>query len=111
VAHHRLNAGPVPLYHQLSQLLREEIEQGTYQPGDRLPSEPELIREYGVSRITSVRHWTRWRRMGWCCDDMFGSQKVFTPFQHSVRASRVDHVLAGEAHRTITAHSAVPLRS
>jgi GntR family transcriptional regulator len=40
------------LYHQLSQLLREEIEQGTYQPGDRLPSEPELIREYGVSRIT-----------------------------------------------------------
>jgi len=32
--------------------LREAIEQGVYQPGNRLPSEPELIREYGVSRIT-----------------------------------------------------------
>jgi GntR family transcriptional regulator len=52
VTHHHLNAGPIPLYHQLSQLLRTAIEQGTYHPGDRLPSEPELIREYGVSRIT-----------------------------------------------------------
>ena len=23
-----------------------------YKPGERLPSEPELVREYGVSRIT-----------------------------------------------------------
>src|SRR6266496_5274589 len=52
VTNHHLNAGPIPLYHQLSQLLRTAIEQGTYHPGDRLPSEPELIREYGVSRIT-----------------------------------------------------------
>ena len=52
MTNHRLNAGPIPLYHQLSQLLREAIERGVYQPGDRLPSEPELIREYGVSRIT-----------------------------------------------------------
>ena len=52
MTNHRLNAGPVPLYHQLSQILREAIEQGVHQPGERLPSEPELIREYGVSRIT-----------------------------------------------------------
>ncbi|HZS76738.1 MAG TPA: GntR family transcriptional regulator [Ktedonobacteraceae bacterium] len=48
----RLNAGPVPLYHQLKEVLRNEIERGVYKPGDRLPSEPELMREYGVSRIT-----------------------------------------------------------
>jgi GntR family transcriptional regulator len=48
----RLNAGPVPLYHQLKQVLREQIERGDYKPGDRLPSEPELIRQYGISRIT-----------------------------------------------------------
>ena len=48
----RLNAGPVPLYHQLKQALRERIERGDYKPGDRLPSEPELIRQYGISRIT-----------------------------------------------------------
>lgn len=48
----RLNAGPMPLYHQLKLALREEIERGVYKPGDRLPSELELIRQYGISRIT-----------------------------------------------------------
>lgn len=49
---HQLNAGPTPLYHQLKQILRAEIERGTYQPGDRLPAESELIQRYGISRIT-----------------------------------------------------------
>ncbi len=44
--------GPTPLYHQLKQILRAEIERGTYQPGDRLPAESELIQRYGISRIT-----------------------------------------------------------
>ena len=48
----RLNAGPVPLYQQLKSVLKGEIERGVYKPGDRLPSEPDLIREYGISRIT-----------------------------------------------------------
>lgn len=48
----RLNAGPVPLYHQLKLALKEDIERGVYKMGDRLPSEPELIRQYGISRIT-----------------------------------------------------------
>ncbi len=48
----RLNEGPTPLYHQLKQVLQNEIEHGLYKPGDRLPSEPELVRQYGVSRIT-----------------------------------------------------------
>lgn len=52
MAMQRLNAGPVPLYHQLKQVLHGEIERGVYKPGDRLPSEPELIRQYGISRIT-----------------------------------------------------------
>jgi GntR family transcriptional regulator len=52
VANQRLNAGPVPLYHQLKLVLQRDIEQGMYKPGGRLPSEPELIRQYGVSRIT-----------------------------------------------------------
>ncbi len=47
-----LTSGPTPLYYQLKQIIRQEIEQGTYQPGDRLPSEPALIQQYGVSRIT-----------------------------------------------------------
>jgi GntR family transcriptional regulator len=48
----RLTQGPTPLYHQLRQIVRSEIERGGYQPGYRLPTESELIRRYGVSRIT-----------------------------------------------------------
>ena len=52
MAMQQLNAGPVPLYHQLKQVLQDGIERGMYKPGDRLPSELELIRQYGISRIT-----------------------------------------------------------
>ncbi|MDI6823660.1 MAG: GntR family transcriptional regulator [Bacillota bacterium] len=42
----------LPLYYQLKEVLREEIEGGAYRPGDLLPSERELCARYGVSRIT-----------------------------------------------------------
>ncbi|HYL45038.1 MAG TPA: GntR family transcriptional regulator [Ktedonobacteraceae bacterium] len=44
--------GPIPLYHQLKQIVRAEIERGTYQPGERIPAESDLSQRYGVSRIT-----------------------------------------------------------
>lgn len=47
-----LTPGPIPLYYQLKQIVRTEIERGMYRPGDRLPSETEMIQKYGVSRIT-----------------------------------------------------------
>jgi GntR family transcriptional regulator len=42
----------LPIYHQLYELLRTDIIRGEWQPGDMLPSESELIEQYGVSRIT-----------------------------------------------------------
>src|SRR5690606_4704378 len=42
----------VPLYGQLKELLRERILDGTYPPLSRMPSENELGRAFGVSRIT-----------------------------------------------------------
>ena len=42
----------LPIYHQLYELLRADIVRGKWQPGDMLPSESELIEQYGVSRIT-----------------------------------------------------------
>ncbi len=42
----------VPLYYQLEHMLREKIAAGAYAPGDRLPTESELIEQYNVSRIT-----------------------------------------------------------
>lgn len=44
--------GPIPLYYQLELRLREAIESGQYRPGERLPTEQELQRLYGVSRVT-----------------------------------------------------------
>src|SRR5262245_36233220 len=46
---------PVPLYHQLKAALLRDIETGRWRPGDRLPTEDELIARFHVSKIT-VRH-------------------------------------------------------
>lgn len=45
----------VPLYHQLKQILLEEIRSGKLKPDDRLPSEDEVATAYGVSTITVRR--------------------------------------------------------
>src|SRR5215470_19046067 len=45
----------IPLYYQLENILREKIASGVFSAGARLPTESELIRQYGVGRIT-VRH-------------------------------------------------------
>ncbi len=42
----------VPLYYQLEHMLREKINSGAFVPGDRLPTESDLIEQYSVSRIT-----------------------------------------------------------
>lgn len=42
----------VPLYRQLAGHLLSLIDSGTLAPGQRLPSEPELMTQYSVSRIT-----------------------------------------------------------
>ena len=44
--------GTLPLYHQLEVILKERINNGEFKNGDIFPCERELIKEYGVSRIT-----------------------------------------------------------
>ena len=44
--------GPVSYYQQLHTILRDELTHGKWEPGERMPSETELIAIYGVSRIT-----------------------------------------------------------
>jgi GntR family transcriptional regulator len=46
---------PTPLYHQLYRFLRNTIVDGRLNHGSRMPTEKELSREFGVSRITSRR--------------------------------------------------------
>ena len=45
----------VPLYERVRLALAASIEDGTYQPGDRLPSEARLAEELGVNRLTVRR--------------------------------------------------------
>lgn len=48
-----LVAGPVPLWFQISNLLRGSISSGEFKPGERLPSEADLNRVFSVSRTTA----------------------------------------------------------
>jgi GntR family transcriptional regulator len=41
----------VPLYYQLQEILKEQLESGRWHPGDPLPSEPDLARMFKVSRV------------------------------------------------------------
>lgn len=43
---------PMPLYHQLADILTEQIRSGAYQPGDVIPSETGLAKDYGIGRPT-----------------------------------------------------------
>jgi GntR family transcriptional regulator len=43
----------VPMYRQLEALLREKIDRGELQVGDRIPSEAQLCEQWGISRITT----------------------------------------------------------
>src|SRR5690606_32483521 len=45
--------GPDPLYEQIARILEERITAGTYQPRRRIPSEAQLVDEFGVSRPTA----------------------------------------------------------
>lgn len=49
------SASQIPLYHQLKQVIIEDIESGKYEVGEQLPTELELCEEYSVSRITVRR--------------------------------------------------------
>lgn len=42
-----------PLYVQLTDILRDEIERGLWMPDRKIPSENELHRTYGISRMTA----------------------------------------------------------
>ncbi len=43
---------PLPLYHQLKQVLLEQIADGTWKPGELIPGEQELQTTFGLSRTT-----------------------------------------------------------
>lgn len=53
----RAPKGQPPRYKQIADDLRDKIERKVYEPGDKLPSEAELMAEYDAARLT-IRHAT-----------------------------------------------------
>jgi len=43
---------PIPLYHQLADILTEQIRSGEYKPGDVIPSEVGMAKSYQIGRPT-----------------------------------------------------------
>ncbi|WKZ68968.1 MAG: GntR family transcriptional regulator [Melioribacteraceae bacterium] len=64
---------PVPQYFQLQRWLVEQIEQGVFKPGDKIPTEAELVQMAGLARATirqaiqnlvNLGYLTRKRKLG-----------------------------------------------
>ncbi len=54
-----------PKYAQVVAAIKQRIERGTYPPGSLLPSEHQLVAEFGISRPTIVRALAALRQDGW----------------------------------------------
>jgi GntR family transcriptional regulator len=57
--------GSAPKYAQVVAEIKRRIERGTYAPGSLLPSEHQLVAEFGISRPTIVRSLSALRQDGW----------------------------------------------
>ena len=58
-------SSPSPRYHQLYVSLRSWVQDGTYRPGQQIPTEPQLCKAFDVSRITVRKAITDLVREGW----------------------------------------------
>lgn len=47
--------GPIPIYKQVADLIREQIERGELKAGDPVPSEAKLEKDYEIARTTARR--------------------------------------------------------
>lgn len=56
---------PLPLWHRIYLVLRGRIEAGRFEPEGRLPSEHEIVAEFGVARVTARRALAELEAEGW----------------------------------------------
>ncbi|WP_066055069.1 GntR family transcriptional regulator [Robertmurraya korlensis] len=50
---------PIPIYYQLEELIKDQIEKGDLKPGDALPPEREYAETYQISRMTVRQAFTK----------------------------------------------------
>ena len=59
-----VHEGPVPIYVQIVRYVTGHIEDGTWQPGHRLPAERAMAAEWGVAYLTIRRAMAELRERG-----------------------------------------------
>jgi GntR family transcriptional regulator len=76
---------PIPLYHQLADILMAGIRSGDYPTGHRIPSEPQLAKDYGIGRPT-VRQAidVLVRQSACCCGGGGRGPMCATPIRRSI---------------------------
>ena len=50
-----LNEKTISRYEVIQKELTEKIQNGIFKPNERIPSEKEIVEQYGVSRITATK--------------------------------------------------------
>ncbi len=82
-----IDAGYLPHHRRIEQVLRERI--STMRPGDRLPSDAELVAEFGVSRMTARNAMQRLAEEGLVARHPGRGSFVAVPQTHR----RTDHLM------------------
>lgn len=93
-----------PKFRVLQAEIIARIESGAYQPGDPLPSEHELSREFGMSRPTVVRALESLRHAGWVY-----TRKGKGSFAYRPGARKIDLAPGDEAQITVHDVSGTPV--
>jgi hypothetical protein len=90
-----------PLYRQLADLVRAQIEEGVFASGQRLPAQKDYVQEHGVSRDTVDRAMTVLRREGLIVTGRRGSRvrRLSTPALVRVGWGRVSARIPTEPER------------
>ena len=78
---------PIPLYHQLSEHIKDQIESGIIVCGDKLPSEAEMIKRYDVARMTVRDALARLVNMGYLAKE-HGRGTFCTYFPENVASKK-----------------------
>lgn len=105
---------PKPLYAQLYDILREKIESQYWKPHNPIPSEGELSKEYGVSRLTArtvilefVREGIMYRVPGKGTFVSEPKQNIPPPLYAGIR-KRLEHLAEGDCFEAPELQKIVP---
>lgn len=100
--------GPVPIYVQIADLIKQRIQEGELSPGDAVMSEAEMETEYGIARTTARRVARELRERGLAYtiqgEGTFVGPpdhprpEAYTPVYERIAGEIINRIKAGELH-------------